>query len=1050
MHYIFWEISNIYSFSGLNVVGLCEPLFYNFGLESGTTFQFLHTGYWAQFAYSTIILVLCIGVCLIGSQAVSKASTLSLGLLILATLSIPISCLFVKPFEIPIFDSFYTGITWTNFKANLLPNYTKGAAGSILKRKENFRDLFGVFFPATAGIFAGASMSGDLRKPSKSIPKGTLWGLGVTFICYFIVIVSMGSAIPRDLLYKDVQVIQTVSISKYIILIGEISNCLFSVITGIVGASKILEAIAKDNILPGLDIFTKTRKNSDDPVAAIFLSYLLVQIILFFDVNSIANFIAMAFLMTFIVTNLACFLLKIGNAPNFRPSFKYFSKKSAFAGVISCIIAMFMVDGMSTCGCFIILMLLFLLIHYVCPPKQWGDVSQSLIYHQVRKYLLRLRQDNVKYWRPQILLLVDNPRTSWKLLHFCNHLKKGGLYMLGHVCVIENFNKNFSELNKQKNAWTKLRDAMNIKAFVQIATGPNFVWSARNVYLGSGLGGMRPNITVLGFFELKNHIEDDYSDNDKTCNLTKKDNNKKRQDHIIDIEDLPTDGCRQEKTINVQEWVHLIEDLLIMQATIAITKGFQNLDLPNVDIDSRFQIPNKERYIDLYPIQMAAEVINENGEANSLTTNFDTYTLILQLGAILETVPHWHKTHKLRVIVFVEHIEEVFEETKRVKSLLASLRINAKVIVLCLSSGKYDTYEILINGKSSSDVSSYSFLNKNEIENILQLNKDFPLMVPTKGNLILKEPFSITKRRFTMANISNSKFMQLGHRRQLSMTTGHLFPKTVYNSSSSDEEDGLVSESDVDSAYGDKISSTDISSHGKVKEDDSPSGIQYSRNSELKMKPSLRRLSLPSITNRYAPTTSSSQRSPNPSRSRPNFSSQAIPQPEILDTDDGRPTIKFAKELPPPRRVLKTSSFNTRQLQNDDYFGGGIPKRSPNIAPKSPSDYSVPLSPKCGGSILDSSSSSPKFEEDKDDDEYEHLSFNDLPARQQHVILNELMKKTSSKASVIFSTLPSPQPGTHLSQEDSLQYVKDLDAWCHDLPPIMLINSQSITVTTSL
>lgn len=43
-----------------------------------------------------------------------------------------------------------------------------------------------------------------------------------------------------------------------------------------------------------------------------------------------------------------------------------------------------------------------------------------------------------------------------------------------------------------------------MKAFVQISASPDVVWGARNVYLGSGLGGMRPNITVLGF--LKNKI----------------------------------------------------------------------------------------------------------------------------------------------------------------------------------------------------------------------------------------------------------------------------------------------------------------------------------------------------------------------------------------------------------------------------------------------------------------------------------------------------------------------------------------------------------------
>ena len=65
---------------------------------------------------------------------------------------------------------------------------------------------------------SGASMSGDLKHPSKAIPKGTLGGLGLTFIAYALVILAMAATITRDSFYNDVNIVQDVSKEKIFVV----------------------------------------------------------------------------------------------------------------------------------------------------------------------------------------------------------------------------------------------------------------------------------------------------------------------------------------------------------------------------------------------------------------------------------------------------------------------------------------------------------------------------------------------------------------------------------------------------------------------------------------------------------------------------------------------------------------------------------------------------------------------------------------------------------------------------------------------------------------
>ena len=335
--------------------------------------------------------------------------------------------------------------------------------------------------------------------------------------------------------------------------------------------------------------------------------------------------------MTFFVMNLACFLLKIGSAPNFRPGFKFFSWQTAFAGSVLSAAAMFFIDETYATTAVCLLVFLFLLIHYLSPPKHWGDVSQNLIYHQVRKYLLRLKPEHIKFWRPQIILLINNPRRHTRLIQFCNSMKKGALYILGHVIVTDDFSAGVAEAKLQQAAWTKyISEYSRIKAFVQLTMSPTITWGVRNLVLSAGLGGMRPNIAVMGFYNMdelrRAHPEQipeapvsPAPDQQGEAKPEAKVRRRRRGDTSSRIlEDvLPTDAIKTEEMMSVTNYLTILEDLALRyRLNVAIGKGFDSLETPRKDGT------NTKKYIDLWPIQMSAALTADGKSV--LTTNFDT------------------------------------------------------------------------------------------------------------------------------------------------------------------------------------------------------------------------------------------------------------------------------------------------------------------------------------------------------------------------------------------------------------------------------------------
>ncbi|SVE00986.1 uncharacterized protein METZ01_LOCUS453840, partial [marine metagenome] len=124
-----------------------------------------------------------------------------------------------------------------------------GVSGTI-SDPVGFWEVFAVFFPAVTGITVGVNLSGNLKNPGKSIPLGTFLAIGVGYLVYMILPVLLALRASPDLLVTNPLVMMPMSLWGNAILLGIWGGALSSAVGSILGAPRVLQALARDNVLP--------------------------------------------------------------------------------------------------------------------------------------------------------------------------------------------------------------------------------------------------------------------------------------------------------------------------------------------------------------------------------------------------------------------------------------------------------------------------------------------------------------------------------------------------------------------------------------------------------------------------------------------------------------------------------------------------------------------------------------------------------------------------------------------------------------------------------
>ncbi|XP_017030527.1 solute carrier family 12 member 8 [Drosophila kikkawai] len=271
----------------LNVMGFGESMAGLVGLEGNK---------WAirGFATAAVLLLGCINVA--GVKWVIKLQFILLMILLISALDFMVGSFITEDSKHGV-DGWVTG----NFVENLWPKYEDGYSW--------FR-VFGVFFPTVTGVLSGINMSGDLRAPSTDIPNGTLAAFGTSTFLYLVFVLFLGATCQRPILYTDFMISVKVSAVHFLLLAGIYVSSMSSCLGAMYGTPRVLQSIAKESVIPGIDVLGKGRGPNKVPLYAMAIVALVtVTFIIVGDINFLAPIVTMPFLLTYACIDYAYFAL---------------------------------------------------------------------------------------------------------------------------------------------------------------------------------------------------------------------------------------------------------------------------------------------------------------------------------------------------------------------------------------------------------------------------------------------------------------------------------------------------------------------------------------------------------------------------------------------------------------------------------------------------------------------------------------------------------------------------------------------------------------------
>ncbi|RMF57476.1 MAG: amino acid permease, partial [Calditrichaeota bacterium] len=358
----------------------------------------------------------------------------------------------------------------------------------------DFWMVFAIFFPAVTGIMAGANMSGDLKNPRKAIPVGTLTAIGVTLVIYIALAVFMATHFTPEELRANQMIMVDKAWFGPAVIVGILAATFSSALGSILGAPRILQALAEQRTVPFSPIFAKKTVTNEPRNAIIFTGSVIVLALVLGNLNALATLITMFFLITYGMLNLVVFIQQSMKIISFRPTFKI-PRFVSFFGAAGCIFMMFLINPVFSAVSIIIIVLLYIWLARKELEADWGDIRGGMFLvmaERASRIASRFPRHQIS-WKPDLLLPVDDPNLWTGPLLFIRNIT----YPSGSIFAFTVRNHEHDETLQSLNTLMEPLRKQNLFVSTTVIEDTDFIKGAKHVIQTLKGSAFRPNSLFL-------------------------------------------------------------------------------------------------------------------------------------------------------------------------------------------------------------------------------------------------------------------------------------------------------------------------------------------------------------------------------------------------------------------------------------------------------------------------------------------------------------------------------------------------------------------------